>query len=168
MGKLTKVDSLLVLRASEKRFRSGQDGESRNNCSVCTCQNILPTFSTVSYRVDYLQIPSLYMGVGHWHRNTWSLVDVTDHCSIISSRSKSHNTSTHWILSILHRCLCDWEFAQTVCKPHKVVFSLIIRSSDESNGDTTSMQINVKLVMTHLFHGSGTSHCHFLISKVSP
>lgn len=31
MGKLTKVDSLLVLRASEKRFRSGQEEESKKN-----------------------------------------------------------------------------------------------------------------------------------------
>ncbi|MEQ2168618.1 hypothetical protein GOODEAATRI_016579 [Goodea atripinnis] len=36
MGKLTKVDSLLVRRASEKRFRSAVEGESRSSSSLVT------------------------------------------------------------------------------------------------------------------------------------
>lgn len=47
MGKLTKVDSLLVRRASENRFRSGWDWESRKRCCVC-----IATCSTAVWKVS--------------------------------------------------------------------------------------------------------------------
>lgn len=62
MGKFTKVDSLLVLRASEKRFRSGEDGESRSNCSVRSCQYSQPTFTFLTGGIIFTYVYLAWVG----------------------------------------------------------------------------------------------------------